>query len=371
MHNRAITARVGQDSFPILIGENLLNELEIILNSYQKDSVFILVDNFFQKETSKLSYDLRNFLSEYNHLFIEGGIEKKDLDSYKSIIKILDNYQMPKDGVIVAIGGGVIGDLTAFIASTYKRGINLIHMPTTTTAMIDSCIGGKTGLNYLDQVNLLGTYYNPIAIFIDLKFLYSLDTRDYYSGLCEAIKMALTSDSMMLERLINLANPIKSREIEALNEIIYWSVLTKLKYVGDDAHEKSVRLILNYGHTFGQSIETFYGLYQNYLRHGEAVAFGIKVAAKLSLIIDSNEKTQLLYEITNKLLTLYYLPNKFQDLNIKKVPDIDFLLNNLINDKKRTSKGNRFILCDSPGSAEIKFIKDESLIKRAYEILYL
>ena len=370
MSKRAISARVGLDNFPILIGENILNELEIFLNTYSKDNVFVLVDKFFQKSTSQIGLDLLIFLSKYNHLFIEGGIEKKDLDSYKSIIKILDDYQMPKDGVIIAIGGGVIGDLTAFIASTYKRGINLVHMPTTTTAMIDSCVGGKTGLNYLNQVNLLGTYYNPKAIFIDIGFLQSLDQRDYYSGLCEAIKMALTSDSFMTERLIKLAKSINLREFEALDEVIYWSILTKLKHVSDDAHEKSTRLILNYGHTFGQSIETFYGLYQDYLRHGEAVAFGIKVAAKLSVIIDRNEKTQLLYEITDKLLSYYQLPNSFKDLKIDKIPKIDFLMNNLINDKKRTSEGNRFILCDSPGSAEIKYIKDEFLIKEAYEILY-
>ena len=291
------------------------------------------------------------------------GIEK-DLDSYKNVIQILDKFCLPKDGLIIGIGGGVIGDLTAFVASTYKRGIDLVHIPTTTTAMIDSC-GGKTGLNFLEQVNLLGTYYNPKAIFIDIQF-HTLKERDYYSGLCEAIKMALTSDYEMVKRLIRLAKKVNCGILK-LEEIIYWSVLTKLKHVADDAYEKAVRLILNYGHTFGQSIESFYGLHQNYLRHGEAVAFGIKVAANLALLIDKNQNTELLYELTNKLLLLYKLPSTFNSLNIDKIPDIRFLVHNLINDKKRTSQGNRFILCDQPGSAGIKFIKDEDLIKRAYK----
>ena len=191
---RVITARVGLDNFPIIIGQEIISDLEIFLNSYKKESVFLICDNFFQESFSKLSLDLRSFLEKYNHLYMDGGIEKKDLDSYKNVIEILDKFSIPKDGIIIGIGGGVIGDLTAFVASTYKRGINLVHVPTTTTAMIDSCVGGKTGLNFLEQVNLLGTYYNPKAIFIDIQFLKTLKERDYYSGLCEAIKLALTSD---------------------------------------------------------------------------------------------------------------------------------------------------------------------------------
>ena len=240
---RTISARVGLDNFPIIIGQSIISDLEIFLNSYSRESVFIICDNFFQESSSNLNSDLRVFLEKYNHLFIDGGIEKKDLDSFRNVIEILDKFSLPKDGLIIGIGGGVIGDLTAFVASTYKRGINLVHIPTTTTAMIDSCVGGKTGLNFLEQVNLLGTYYNPKAIFIDIQFLHTLKERDYYSGLCEAIKMALTSDYEMVERLIKLAKKVNSRNIETLEEIIYWSVLTKLKHVADDAYEKSVRLI--------------------------------------------------------------------------------------------------------------------------------
>ena len=121
-----------------------------------------------------------------------------------------------RDGLIVAIGGGVTGDLAAFIASTYQRGIDLIHIPTTTTAMIDSSVGGKTGLNCLDQVNLIGSYYNPKAIFMDLEFLTTLNNRDYYSGICEAIKMSITSDSEMFDRFFQISQNLINKEYKFL-----------------------------------------------------------------------------------------------------------------------------------------------------------
>ena len=362
----AINARVGNDKFPIIIGKNLIDELNSFIASYSKDSVFIICDNFFQKSTDPYSNQLNDFLKGHNHQYIDGGIEEKSLDSFSDITKLLCKHQIPKDGLIVGVGGGVVGDLSAFVASTYKRGIDLVHFPTTTTAMIDSCLGGKTGLNFLEQVNLIGTYYNPKAIFIDINFLSTLRERDYYSGLCEAIKMSLTSDRKMAKRLLDVSDLIEYREYESLEEIIYWSIVTKLRHVADDAQEKSIRLILNYGHTFGQSVESFYGIKQDELRHGEAVALGIKVAARLSLILNKNDSSEKLYNLTNDLLYKYKLPRKFSDLNTLNVPSLDQLVKSLINDKKRISQGNRFILCDQIGSGKVKIIEDHNMISEAY-----
>ena len=366
----SINARIGSDKFPVIIGNHLINDLDSYLKFYKKENVLIICDNFFLNSTDKVSKDLRTFLNKYNHHFIDGGIEEKSVGSFLEVIKLLSKLNISRDGLILGIGGGVVGDLTAFVASTYKRGINLVHVPTTTTAMIDSCLGGKTGLNYLDQVNLIGTYHNPKAIFIDIQFLYSLKERDYYSGLCEAIKMALTSDNKMVHRLLSLSSYVESKDNKALEEIIYWSILTKLRHVADDAHEKAVRLILNYGHTFGQSIESFYGINQDELRHGEAVALGIKVASKLSFLINTDAHTKDSYKITNKLLQKYKLPVKFSDLAINRIPKLDYLVDNLINDKKRLSDGNRFILCYKTGFAEIKIINNLEKIYEAYKDIF-
>ena len=142
-----------------------------------------------------------------------------------SELKVIAEKNIARDGLIVSIGGGVIGDISAFVASTYQRDTDLIHVPTTTTAMIDSSIGGKTGLNVFDQVNLIGSYYNPKAIFMDLRFLSSLKKRDFYAGLCEAIKMAITSDRQMFDKFLNIYKLVNSREIDTLEEIIFWSVI--------------------------------------------------------------------------------------------------------------------------------------------------
>ena len=310
----SFTARIGGDSFPIIIGRGVFRELEAVLKTYPDESIFIICDSYFNNCILNFREEVR-IISKYKHFYLDGGIESKVLSNYQIILDLLIDNKIKKDGVIVAIGGGVIGDLSGFVASTYLRGIDLIQVPTTTTAMIDSAVGGKTGLNYLNQVNLIGTYFNPKAIFMDLEFLLTLNSRDFFSGICEAIKMAITSDNKMFNRLFELSSKIKNKDIKALEELIYWSVLTKLKHVGDDPKEKSTRLLLNYGHTFGQAIETFYGLYQDNIRHGEAIALGITVAAKLSLLLEKSSYTSKLWSLTNKILVEYDLPNRLTKLN--------------------------------------------------------
>ena len=362
-------ARIGGDSFPIIIGRGVFRELEAVLNTYPEKSIFIICDSYFKNNSLNFREEVR-IINKYKHFYLDGGIESKVLSNYQIILDLLIDNKIKKDGVIVAIGGGVIGDLSAFVASTYQRGIDLIQVPTTTTAMIDSAVGGKTGLNYLNQVNLIGTYFNPKAILMDLEFLLTLNYRDYFSGVCESIKMSITSDNKMFDRLFELSTKIKNKDINALEELIYWSVLTKLKHVGDDPKEKSTRLLLNYGHTFGQAIETFYGLYQDDIRHGEAIALGTTVAAQLSFLIENNSDTSNLLSLTNKILVEYELPNRLIKLKTNKLPSIDSLLQNLENDKKCLSLGNRFVLCNSIGDASVIIIQDDCLISKAFNVLF-
>lgn len=365
----AFEAKVGVEKYPIFIGNNIFKELNSFIKTYNKKSVFIISDSYFKNSNTPYSEDL-SFIYNYYCLFINGGIESKTISNYENIIRLMVEKNIARDGLIVAIGGGVIGDLGAFIASTYQRGIDLVHVPTTTTAMIDSSVGGKAGLNFYDQVNLIGSYYNPKAIFMDLNFLSTLSERDYYSGICESIKMSITSDKEMFNKFFSINSFVYSRNKDTLEDIIFWSVLTKLKHVSGDFKEKSKRLILNYGHTFGQAIETYYGLYQDKLKHGEAVALGIKVAAKLSDLLINNLKSKELFEKTHQLLNIYNLPNNFKKVNSDDIPDISELTKNIINDKKRIAEGNRFIVCESIGKANIKIIKRNDLIENSFKCLY-
>ncbi len=367
--SHSFVARIGEETYPIIIGKGVFTELRSVLKTYPQGSVFIICDSYFNNFNFKYPEQIK-LIRSYKHVFMDGGVESKMIFNYEIILKLLLDNKIKRDGVIVAIGGGVIGDISGFVASTFQRGIDLIHVPTTTTAMIDSAVGGKTGLNFSDQVNLIGTFYNPKAIFMDLGFLISLNIRDYFSGICEAIKMTITSDLNMFNRLFHLSNKIKRKDIDALEELIYWAILTKLKHVGDDPKEKSARLILNYGHTFGQSIETFYGLSQDNIRHGEAVALGIVVAARLSLLIKNNDHTSNLWKQTNNILEEYNLPNKFSKLNTNILPSLDSLLDNLYNDKKCLSLGNRFIVCDKVGYASVKYIDNKDIISQAFNVLF-
>lgn len=366
---RTLQAKVDNDKYPIFIGENIFRELNCLIETYNRNDIFIICDSYFESLENFLSNEL-NFIYTYKHIFIDGGIESKTLKTYQIVLRSISQAKIARDGVIVSIGGGVVGDLSAFVASTYQRGIDLIHVPTTTTSMIDSSVGGKTGLNHLDQVNLIGTYFNPKAIFMDLRFLSTLSPRDYYAGLCEAIKMSITSDKEMFDRLSEIKNFVKNRDLKVLEEIIYWSVITKLKHVSGDFKEKSIRLILNYGHTFGQSIETYYGLYQDKLKHGEAVSLGIVVAAKLSLLLSNCTNAKNLLEKTNKILLDYELPSRFKDLRTNDIPEVASLFNNLSNDKKRISEGNRFIICKSIGIAYIENVKNKNVIIDAFKYIY-
>tara|TARA_A100001035_G_scaffold279414_1_gene280760 strand:+ start:198 stop:1298 length:1101 start_codon:yes stop_codon:yes gene_type:complete len=363
---KIINAKVGDDKYPIVIGLNIAQEFDAFLNLYSKESVFIVADLFFKKS----NFLLVEKIKRYKCIFIDGGLESKSFDSYQKLIKLLVQNKIPKDGVIVAIGGGVIGDLVAFVANTYQRGIDLILVPTTSTAMLDSSVGGKTGINYLNQVNLIGTYHNPKAIFMDIDFIKTLKSRDYYSGICEAIKMSITSDRMMFERLNSIYENVSNRNLEILEEIISWAVRIKLKHVSDDPKEKSLRLLLNYGHTFGQAIESYYGLFQDILRHGEAVSLGLIIAAKLSVLINDNKLNPSIIEKTKEILERYNLPTKLNQLKTNNIPTVETLLNNLNNDKKRLSKGNRFILCRDVGSPSVEFVKDKDKLFESFKSIY-
>lgn len=364
-----LRANIGIDKFPIIIGKNISQELLAFLDTYNPKNIFLIIDSYFKNENGTVLIDL-NLTNKFSHLFINGGIESKNLQTYELILIKLFEKNIARDGLIVSIGGGVIGDISAFVASTFQRGIDFIHIPTTTTAMIDSSVGGKTGLNFLDQVNLIGTYFNPKAIFMDLRFLTSLKIRDYYAGLCEAIKMSLTSDKDMFYKFFEIVESVQTRDLEILEDIIYWSVITKLNHVSCDFKEQSIRLKLNYGHTFGQSIETYYGLYQDKLKHGEAVALGIMVAANLSNLLFNNKDSKNLLNKTFELLDYYKLPNKFSKLKTNDFPDLEKLVKNISNDKKRLSIGSRFVICESIGQASIKLINDSNLIQNSFSCLF-
>jgi 3-dehydroquinate synthase len=352
-----INATVGTDSFPVVISPTGLDALKAFLSDYQKGTVQIVADAIFKDPRYHPDTYLKELLGSQHCYYLQGGVESKSLNALSSICDELFKNSIPRDGVLIAIGGGVIGDIAGMAASIFQRGMRLVHVPTTATSMIDSCIGGKTGVNHANQVNLLGTYYNPKGVFIDIRFLSTLERRDLAAGVAEAIKMAITSDKGMVEYLKSFSEDIIGCKETCLLSLISWSVRTKLFHVSSDFKESSIRLLLNYGHTFGQSLESFYGLYQDFLRHGEAVSLGMCCAA--AVVDELNEDGRLPQSSESRVkqhrevLEAYGLPTVLSDLKLPSLPAASTLYENVFNDKKRTSKGSRFILSYRDGTAEI------------------
>ena len=200
------------------------------------------------------------------------GENNKSLDNYKLIIERLVKEDFSRKDYIIALGGGVVSDLAGFVASTYKRGMNLINIPTTTLAMVDASVGGKVALNFDKLKNVIGAFYHPNYILIDIDTLETLPKRHYINGVIEALKTGMIGDKELYNIFFN------GDYREHIEEIIYRSLQYKIKIVEQDEKEENIRKVLNFGHTFGHAYETYF-LMKNYL-HGEAVALGIVTISK-------------------------------------------------------------------------------------------
>ncbi len=357
---KQIKAKYETKEYPIFIGTELSATIELFLKNYDKKRVLFIVDKNILKILKKNKYD--NLYKKYNFILVNSGVESKNIDSLLRLINILDKKSFSRDGIIVALGGGVIGDISALLASIYYRGINLVHIPTTMTSIVDSSIGGKTGINFNNKVNLLGSFYHPNAIFVDMNFILSLPNRDFNAGLCESIKKGFIYNKDLFNFIDVNYIQIKNRNIELLSKIIEQSINIKLELTSNDTYEKSNRLLLNFGHTFGQSIESYFKINQNIARHGEAVSIGMIFDTRLSFEY-FNKKRLHIEEKLIKILKKYDLPIKIRNLSKRKINQ-KTLLNNIFKDKKRLINGSRFIIPTKIGNGKIITFNDRKVLKK-------
>ncbi len=362
----SIKADYPKNNYQIYLSDNLSKNIDQYLKTFNNKSILIIADEYFINKINLPDTQLHKLFTSYNHLFIGGGVESKNLNGALKILDKLNQMSMTRDGCIVAVGGGVIGDLCGFVASLYQRGISLVHVPTTLTSAVDSSIGGKTGINMYDAVNLLGTYFHPSASFIDLRFMKTLENRDFSAGVAESIKKSFIYDREFYNFIYNNSEKIFNKDYNYLYDLIYKSISIKLFHTISDEKEKSIRLLLNYGHTFGQAFESVYGINAKSLRHGEAVSLGMMCAAQMSESLYGNKN---IIREHSEILTKYTLPTKLSCLKNIKIPNVDNLFSRLSKDKKRTVQGNRFVICSSIGSAKIEHITDNNLIKSSFDLV--
>jgi 3-dehydroquinate synthase len=272
------------------------------------------------------------------------GEEYKNWDSINYALERLFDAKFDRNSTIIAFGGGVIGDMSGFVASIFLRGIKFIQIPTTLLSMVDSSVGGKTGINNKYGKNLIGAFYQPEAVYIDTTFLQTLDKREYSAGMAEVIKMAVMFDKDFFDNL-------KTNNLKIEN-IIQKSIQIKANVVNQDEKEKGVRSVLNYGHTFGHVIENLTN-YCTYL-HGEAVAIGMvmanKLANKLGFLTLEEE------EVIKNLLLKYNLPTNF------KITDIEQFYEHFFADKKTLDNNIKFIIPDGIGKYKIIENIDKNII---------
>ena len=259
-----LSVNLTEKNYDIIIQRGALHHLKDFVNLSRK--VFIITDSGVPIEYANI------VKSQCENAFIhivEQGEGSKSFDAYKTLSeKLLENKFARKD-LIIALGGGVIGDLAGFVASTYLRGIDFIGVPTTTLSQIDSSIGGKVAINFMDVKNIIGSFYHPCAVIIDSDTLNTLPRRHFVNGLVEAVKAGFIYDESILPLFEN------DDVFKNVDEIIYKSLIVKKQVVEQDEKEQNLRKILNFGHTIGHGIETVCGLRNKDLYHGECVAIGM------------------------------------------------------------------------------------------------
>ena len=281
---------------------------------------------------------------ELHIITLPDGEEYKNFESINFGLDRLFDAKFDRNSVLIAFGGGVIGDMTGFMASIFLRGIKFIQIPTTLLSMVDSSVGGKTGINNKYGKNLVGAFHQPEAVYIDTKFLETLPKREFNAGMAEVIKMAVMFNKEFFENIYDNKLDIK--------QIIRESVELKAKVVNEDEKEKGIRSVLNYGHTFGHVIENITN-YSTYL-HGEAVAIGMVMANKLAMKLGYLKEYEA--KMIEDLLKSYDLPTFF------KIDNEEEFYQHFFADKKTMNNSIKFIIPNGIGNYKIVKDIDKNII---------
>ena len=354
-----IRVELGTRSYDIIIGRGLLKDIGKTLGTFDFSSKIALISNptvygFYGKEVSAA---IRASGHDLIEVLIPDGEEYKSLADTEKIYEALLKAKLDRKSALIALGGGVIGDITGFAASTYMRGIDFIQVPTTLLAQVDSSVGGKTGVNHPLGKNMIGAFWQPRLVWIDTATLDTLPRREFLSGLGEVIKYGVIWDENFFAYLETNRDKILKLDPTALTYIIRRSCEIKAEVVSKDERESGLRAILNYGHTIGHAIETITG-YKKYL-HGEAVAIGMHMEAKLSHqvgLIDKKAVARI-----KALIDSYDLPSEIPD-----EIEMDDLLEKMQIDKKTVAGKMHFVLPEKVGSVKIHSeITAEDIIKLA------
>ncbi len=345
-----ISVSLGERSYDILIAKNSVEYLPEFLGQKNYSKIFIITDENVAKlhlSSFKKVFKKTKFTPEI--IKIKSGEQAKSFKSLEKICEKILAKGIDRKSLIIAFGGGVVGDLSGFVASILLRGVDFIQVPTTLLAAVDSSVGGKTAINSKSGKNLIGSFYQPQLVICDLNFLKTLSQRELRSGYAEVVKYGFIRDEKFFEFLEENYQKIFSCDEKILEKIITRSCEIKSEIVGRDELESGERALLNFGHTFGHIFETETN-YSDEILHGEAVALGMLMAAKMSQnfnMITENDFLRIKSHLENVGFTID--PKK-----IRKNWNEKNLISHLFKDKKNEGQNLTFILLEKIGEAVIK-----------------
>lgn len=352
-HRRTVPVDLGARSYQIEIGSGALSFAGEIfaawpgLNALQGLRMLLIADEaLLQSHAKTLQDSLSGRVDEIQLATVPSGEASKSWGQTQKLYDALVEMSADRRTVVVAVGGGVTGDLAGFVAATYARGLRFLQVPTTLLSMVDSSVGGKTGINHPRGKNLIGAFHQPVGVLIDPGTLNTLPDREYRAGLAEVVKYGVILDGVFFEYLEQHVAELNSREPGVLNYVIARSCELKAEVVREDEFETTgLRAVLNYGHTFGHAFEALAGYGE--LLHGEAVSIGMicasRLAEKLGRVSADVTQRQL------QLLKAVHLPTEVPTA-LQRQPDA--ILRCMMLDKKTESRELRFVLPDRLGHVE-------------------
>jgi len=368
----------GNAPYPIYVGNGILGDLPDMLRdglkerAFQEGQVLLITDRHVAAHhLHPLSSVLKRGGFSVSRIVLPPGEKLKSIRPLYRLLRNMIKRGMSRDGVVLALGGGVIGDFAGYAASVYMRGCYLVQLPTTLLAQVDSSIGGKVGINLPEGKNLVGTFYNPLFVLSDTDTLTTLPAREFCSGLAEIIKYGLIWDSGLYERIETFlhthlqedikptAKMIKAKMLsdrDFLTGLILDSSRIKAEIVSADEHEQGLRMLLNFGHTFGHALEQA-TRYRRYL-HGEAIFLGMRMATLLSSSLGLIREDQA--DKINSYLSLFPLP-RVKGFSLKK------LFAAMGSDKKKRGGSIHYVVLERIGKAVTKKDIPEQLVRECVE----
>ena len=341
-------------SYPVVIGTGLQKELRAVVGRLDPSSAVIVTDSNVRPWAARVARAIKRAGLRTSTHVIPASERSKSLDQLGDLLRFLERERVDRGGCVIAVGGGTVGDLAGFAAAIWQRGIRFVGVPTTLLAMVDSSIGGKTGVNGRRSKNAIGAFWQPSAVISDLASIDTLPLAGYRDAFAEVVKYAVAMDRGLYDLLDRERTKLIARDTAVLERVVFRCVTAKALVVAKDERDRGPRAILNYGHTAGHALEAATAFR---ISHGRAVAFGMRVAARIALSLGLCGKT--LVEQQDEMLAAFGLPARRPRVDPARVLDAIAL------DKKARRGKVAWVMPRRLGRAEVGHAVPAAVVRRA------